>query len=132
MILRNAKGKGERDTLGNTRMLRNVKVNAEISEFLKEYPKISEPLKKEVKPMNQIRIIYREVFSKSPAAIGADQNLTEEIEQEIEERKRRAGQALTEEEWTDLVFAGSSYGQIQGFESGFQYAMALMVESLCN
>lgn len=113
-------------------MLRNVKVNAEISEFLKEYPKISEPLKKEVKPMNQIRIIYREVFSKSPAAIGADQNLTEEIEQEIEERKRRAGQALTEEEWTDLVFAGSSYGQIQGFESGFQYAMALMVESLCN
>ena len=68
--------------------------------------------------MEQIRTIYREVFSKSPAAIGADQKLTEEIEQEIEERKRRAGQALTEEEWTDLVFAGSSYGQIQGFESG--------------
>ena len=51
--------------------------------------------------MEQIRTIYREVFSKSPAAIGADQKLTEEIEQEIEERKRRAGQALTEEEWTD-------------------------------
>ena len=82
--------------------------------------------------MEQIRTIYREVFSKSPAALGADQKLTEEIEKEIEERKRRAGQALTEEEWTDLVFVGSSYGQIQGFESGFQYAMALMVESLCN
>ena len=41
--------------------------------------------------MEQIRTIYREVFSKSPAAIGADQKLTEEIEQEIEERKRRAG-----------------------------------------
>lgn len=78
--------------------------------------------------MEQIRTIYREVFSKSPAALGADQKLTEEIE----ERKRRAGQALTEEEWTDLVFAGSSYGQIQGFESGFQYAMTLMAESLCN
>ena len=78
--------------------------------------------------MEQIRTIYREVFSKSPA----DQKLTEEIEQEIEERKRRAGQALTEEEWTDLVFAGSSYGQMQGFESGFQYAITLMVESLCN
>ena len=78
--------------------------------------------------MEQIRTIYREVFSKSPAAIGADQKLTEEIE----ERKRRAGQALTEEEWTDLVFAGSSYGQIQGFESGFRYAMTLMAESLCN
>ena len=88
--------------------------------------------KKEVKPMEQIRTIYREVFSKSPAALGADQKLTEEIEKEIEERKRRAGQALTEEEWTDLVFAGSSYGQIQGFESGFQYAMTLMAESLCN
>lgn len=49
--------------------------------------------------MERIRTIYREVFSKSPAAIGADQKLTEEIEQEIEERKRRAGQALTEEEW---------------------------------
>ena len=82
--------------------------------------------------MEQIRTIYREVFSKSPAAIGSDQKLTEEIEQEIEERKRRAGQALIEEEWTDLVFAGSSYGQIQGFESGFQYAMTLMIESLCN
>lgn len=35
--------------------------------------------------MEQIRTIYREVFSKSPAAIGADQKLTEEIEQEIEE-----------------------------------------------
>ena len=56
--------------------------------------------------MEQIRTIYREVFSKSPAAIGADQKLTEEIEQEIEERK--------------------------GFESGFQYAITLMVESLCN
>lgn len=63
--------------------------------------------------MEQIRTIYREVFSKSPAAIGADQK-------------------LTEEKWTDLVFAGSSYGQMQGFESGFQYAITLMVESLCN
>ena len=39
--------------------------------------------------MEQIRTIYRDVFSKSPAALGADQKLTEEIEQEIEERKRR-------------------------------------------
>ena len=132
MILRNAKVKCERDTLGNTRMLRNVKVNLEILESLKRASQDFRVPKKEVKPMEQIRTIYREVFSKSPAAIGADQKLTEEIEQEIEERKRRAGQALTEEEWTDLVFAGSSYGQIQGFESGFQYAMALIAESLCN
>ena len=33
---------------------------------------------------------------------------------------------------TDLVFAGSSYGQMQGFESGFRYAMTLIAESLCN
>lgn len=46
--------------------------------------------KKEVKPMEQIRTIYREVFSKSPAAIGADQKLTEEIEQEIEESKKKS------------------------------------------
>ena len=107
-------------------------MDVEILESLKRVSLDFRVPKKEVKPMEQIRTIYREVFSKSPAAIGADQKLTEEIEQEIEERKRRAGQALTEEEWTDLVFAGSSYGQIQGFESGFQYAMALMVESLCN
>lgn len=113
-------------------MLRNVKVNVEILESLKRVSLDFQVHKKEVKTMEQIRTIYRDVFSKSPAALGADQKLTEEIEQEIEERKRRAGQALTEEEWTDLVFVGSSYGQIQGFESGFQYAMALMVESLCN
>ena len=81
--------------------------------------------------MEQIRTIYREVFSKSPAAIGADQKLTEEIEQEIEERKRKS-RTSPHRRGMDIRYLPAAVTAVQGFESGFRYAMTLIAESLWN
>ncbi len=51
---------------------------------------------------------------------------------QIEREKSRAGGTLSEDEWSDLVCLGTSYGQAQGFESGFRYDLALIFESLSN
>ena len=53
--------------------------------------------------------------------------IREEIVDRIEEP---AG--MTKESVADLIYAGSSYGQKAGFESGFNYAIALIFESLVN
>ena len=68
-------------------MLRNVKVNVEILESLKRVSLDFRVHKKEVKPMERIRTIYREVFSKSPAALGADQSSRRKLSRRLKNEK---------------------------------------------
>ena len=80
---------------------------------------------------SRIENIYTESYSKSSAAISADGELSEIIREEIVDRLE-APASMTKEYVADLIYAGSSYGQKAGFESGFNYAMSLIFESLVN
>ncbi len=79
-----------------------------------------------------IQSIYQKAYSNTPAATKADSILGEKIREQMEVRRARAGGTLSQEAWSDLVHLGASYGQEQGFESGFKYAMRLICEALCN
>lgn len=79
-----------------------------------------------------IRSIYQKAYSNTPAATEADSLLGEKVREQMEMRKARTGGTLSQEVWSELVHLGASYGQEQGFESGFKYAIRLIVEALCN
>lgn len=79
--------------------------------------------------MSTVGNIYTESYSRSSAARSADEELTEIIEKEIIDGIGDSAD-ITRETVTDLVFAGSSTAQKQGFESGFKYAVSLLLESL--
>lgn len=79
--------------------------------------------------MTRINKVYANAYNKTPAAIVADNELSEQIRKELVDKMKKPD-SLTEEAIADLIYAGSSYGQAQGFESGFKYAMALIFESL--
>lgn len=81
--------------------------------------------------MSRIGNIYTESYSKSSAAISADGKLSETIQEEIVDRIGEPA-SMTKESVADLIYAGSSYGQKAGFESGFNYAIALIFESLMS
>lgn len=78
--------------------------------------------------IDRIGTIYEEAYSKSSTAVMEDMKLSEEIKELLAETDDRRG--LSRDEVGDLVFAGSSTGQAQGFREGFRYAFALMFESL--
>lgn len=79
--------------------------------------------------MTKISGIYTELYGKTPEAIATDTELSDKIKEEILDPVEDFSK-LTRQECEDRVFFGSSYGQKQGFESGFKYAMALIFESL--
>lgn len=82
--------------------------------------------------MTRIENIYRKAYSGTPAATADDNTVGEAVREQVEREKSRAGGTLSEDEWSDLVCLGTSYGQEQGFKSGFRYALALIFESLSN
>ena len=81
--------------------------------------------------MKKLKDIYQRAYRTS-AAISDDDTVGEAVQEQIDIARSRAGGTLSEEEWSDLVCLGTSYGQEQGFESGFRYALALIFESLSN
>ena len=81
--------------------------------------------------MNQISRIYTKAYSNTPAAISADNELSEIIRREVLGGVMEDA-TLTKEDCSELVFMASSYGEEYGFMSGFRYALALVFESLCN
>ncbi len=80
--------------------------------------------------MSKLQDIYQRAYNNTPAATVDDNTVGEAVREQIEREKSRAGGTLSEDEWSDLVCLGTSYGQAQGFESGFRYALALIFESL--
>lgn len=88
--------------------------------------------KKEGERMSKLQDIYQRAYNNTPAATVDDNTVGEAVREQIEREKGRAGGTLSEDEWSDLVCLGTSYGQAQGFESGFRYALALIFESLSN
>lgn len=90
------------------------------------------PKKKEGERMSKLQDIYQRAYNNTPAATVDDNTVGEAVREQIEREKSRAGGTLSEDEWSDLVCLGTSYGQAQGFESGFRYALALIFESLSN
>lgn len=78
--------------------------------------------------ISRIQEIYREVYRKSSMAEIKDRQLSDIIQRRLEEIPDHEN--LTRQAIGDLVFAGSSEGQAQGFREGFRYAMALVFESL--
>ena len=88
--------------------------------------------KKEGERMSKLQDIYQRAYNNTPAATVDDNTVGEAVRAQIEREKIRAGGTLSEDEWSDLVCLGTSYGQAQGFESGFRYALALIFESLSN
>ena len=88
--------------------------------------------KKEGERMSKLQDIYQRAYNNTPAATVDDNTVGEAVRAQIEREKSRAGGRLSEDEWSDLVCLGTSYGQAQGFESGFRYALALIFESLSN
>ncbi|WP_306534549.1 hypothetical protein [[Ruminococcus] torques] len=88
--------------------------------------------KKEGERMSKLQDIYQRAYNNTPAATVDDNTVGEAVREQIEREKSRAGGTLSEDEWSDLVCLGTSYGQAQGFESGFRYALALIFESLSN
>ena len=82
--------------------------------------------------MSKLQDIYQRAYNNTPAATVDDNAVGEAVREQIQRRKESAGHPLSEEEWDDLVCLGTSYGQAQGFESGFKYALTLIFESLSN
>lgn len=81
--------------------------------------------------MNRISRIYTKAYSNTPAATAVDNELDEIIRSDILDGVSQDAR-LTKEECSVLVYAASSHGEEHGFVSGFQYALALIFESLCN
>lgn len=81
--------------------------------------------------MTRISQIYKTAYSNTAAAISADRTLTERINREVIEPVHSFVE-LKENQYTDLIFAGSGIGQEQGFQEGFRYALALIFESLAS
>ena len=73
--------------------------------------------------MSKLQDIYQRAYNKTPAATVDDNAVSEAVQEQIKQEKSRAGGTLSEEEWSDLVCLGTSYGQAQSFESGFKYAL---------
>ena len=88
--------------------------------------------RKEGERMSKLQDIYQRAYNQTPAAAADDNTVGEAVREQIEREKSRAGGTLSEDEWSDLVCLGTSYGQAQGFESGFRYALELIFESLSN
>ena len=82
--------------------------------------------------MSKLQDIYQRAYNQTSDATVDDNTVGEAVRKEVEREKSRAGGTLSEDEWSDLVCLGTSYGQAQGFESGFRYALALIFESLSN
>lgn len=82
--------------------------------------------------MTRIENIYSKAYSGTAAAFSDDNTVGEAVKEQIQKEKERVSRGLTEDEWSDLVSLGTSYGQAQGFKSGFRYALALIFESLSN
>lgn len=78
--------------------------------------------------ISRIAEIYQEVYSKSSMAEIKDKQLSDIIQKRLEAVPDHEN--FTRQTIGDLVFAGSSEGQAQGFREGFRYAMALVFESL--
>lgn len=76
--------------------------------------------------MSKLQDIYQRAYNNTPAATVDDNTVGEAVREQIEREKSRTGGR------SDLVCLGTSYGQAQGFESGFRYALALIFESLSN
>ena len=70
--------------------------------------------------MSKLQDIYQRAYNNTPAATVDDNTVGEAVRAQIEREKSRAGGTLSEDEWSDLVCLGTSYGQAQGFESGFE------------
>ena len=68
--------------------------------------------------MSKLQDIYQRAYNNTPAATVDDNTVGEAVRAQIEREKSRAGGTLSEDEWSDLVCLGTSYGQAQGFESG--------------
>lgn len=81
--------------------------------------------------MTRIENIYLRAFDSTPAAISADQVLNNSIKKELDQYSTSRGHPVSED-IAELVYLGSSTGQAKGFESGFKYAVSLLVECLCS
>lgn len=79
--------------------------------------------------MSKISEIYTELYGETPEGERADDEVTNSIKQNLINPIEDFS-TLSRDEITDLIFAGSSCGQAKGFEGGFQYAVALIFESL--
>ena len=82
--------------------------------------------------MSKIKEIYSEAYARTPAALADDNAVGEAVNEQVKIARQQNGGALSEEEWSDLVCLGTSYGQEQGFKSGFKYALSLIFESLSD
>ena len=82
--------------------------------------------------MSKLQDIYQRAYNNTPAATVDDDTVGEAVREQIEREKSRSSGTLSEDEWSEQVRHGTSYGQAQGFESGFRYALALIFESLSN
>lgn len=100
--------------------------------LITEIGDLGAPKKKEGEAMSKLQDIYQRAYNNTPAATVDDDTVGEAVRAQIEREKSRAGGPLSEDAWSDLVCLGTSYGQAQGFESGFRYALALIFESLSN
>ena len=131
-----------RDGLTDEQIAEKIGVSTStLYDWKAKYPEISESLKrrdfrdlkkKEGERMSKLQDIYQRAYNNTPAATVDDNTVGEAVREQIERDKSRAGGTLSEDEWSDLVCLGTSYGQAQGFESGFRYALALIFESLSN
>lgn len=81
--------------------------------------------------MSKTGDIYKQVFLRLPAAIVSDNAVAETVNKEIAQRKQE-GQALSEDDWKELIFFGCCRGQEEGFENGFKYALAMIFECLSS
>ncbi len=80
--------------------------------------------------ISRISAIYQEAYSKSSMADIKDKKLSDELQKELDSITDYG--ALTRDEIEDIICAGSSMGQAQGFREGFRYAVALLFESLIS
>lgn len=79
--------------------------------------------------MSKINEIYNQLYGETPEGERMDNEITDSIKQNIINPIKDFS-TLSREEFTELIYAGSSCGQAKGFEGGFQYAVALIFESL--
>ena len=131
-----------RDGLTDEQIAHNIGISTStLNNWKNKYVEILESLKrrdfrdlkkKEGERMSKLQDIYQRAYNNTPAATVDDNTVGEAVREQIEREKSRAGGPLSEDEWSDLVCLGTSYGQAQGFESGFRYALALIFESLSN
>lgn len=79
--------------------------------------------------MGRVERIYSAAYNNTPAARESDGRLTDIIHEKVLAGMKDINN-MSLEDCTDLVFAGSSYGQAEGFVCGFRYAVALILECL--